>query len=100
MYYTHFPEEVTEAQRDEQPGHSRVGLRLVIGLQHQYDKMVPSMELAWIGAHCLSLNPAPPPASYKPLKESNSLWVLIFSSAQTGITAAPTWLGGHENWVK
>lgn len=37
---------------------AEVGFRLVLQLQRQEDKMVPSMELAWRGAHCLSPNPA------------------------------------------
>lgn len=54
----------------EQPGQSRGGLEAAApapGPVCQYGKMVPSTD---VGAHCPSLNPDLPPASFKPLNES------------------------------
>lgn len=78
---------------------AEVGLGLALQFQEHYGKMVPSMDM---GAHCLNLNPALPPASGRPLNESLKLPLVlnVLICTKTGITGAPTLLGSCEKQVK
>lgn len=72
---------------------AEAGLRLVPQLQDQYGKTVPSIA---VGAHCLSLSPTLPPASFRylnePLKLPLVLNFLICTDGDHSSTYVVGWL--------